>query len=170
MNVQLKYFLGVVLLRLLREKGLTQKVVWERLGKKPGVVNAWFRGKSMPDSENLAELARVFGLTADALLDLTRREAARAPAPPLPSVDTPPAPPGEPRKPLPPTTRWIVQRLTEKPPQAVWVQALLELLEQSDEHLQRAVREALNAFRRAVGLDEKDLTVTVPRKARKRTA
>ncbi len=166
MNVQLKFFLGLVLLRLLREKGLTQRAVWERLGKKPGVVNAWFRGRSMPDSENLAGLAGVFGLTADALLDLTRREAARVPALSVPST---PAPSGEHRKELPPATRWVVERLIANPRQAAWVQALLELLEQGDEQIQRAAREALNAFRRAVGLKEKDLPVARPRSLRKKS-
>lgn len=49
-------------------KGLTQTQVGDRFGVDKGTVSAWETGRGVPDAIRLRELARLFGVSADALL------------------------------------------------------------------------------------------------------
>jgi len=56
------------LIRLRKEKGLTQADVAERLSVSPQAVSKWEKGDSFPDVSLLAPLARLFGVSVDELL------------------------------------------------------------------------------------------------------
>lgn len=49
-------------------KELTQEQVADRFGLKKGTVSAWEKGRGVPDSLRLVELARLYDSTPDALL------------------------------------------------------------------------------------------------------
>ena len=57
-------------LRKCREqKGLSQKQVALEVGVKPPTVSQWESGTKIPSRENIAKLARLYGVTVDYLLD-----------------------------------------------------------------------------------------------------
>ena len=59
-------------LRWLRTRaGLSQADVAEQVGMSESQVLRWENDKAEPDSKSLRKLARMFGVTADYLLDLT---------------------------------------------------------------------------------------------------
>jgi transcriptional regulator with XRE-family HTH domain len=60
--------LAQMLEKLLKDKGLKQKVLAERLGIKPSSVNQWVKGTSRPDPSRLAQIAQELGVTVDDLL------------------------------------------------------------------------------------------------------
>lgn len=56
-------------IRRLREKaGLTQKELADRLYVSDNVVSKWERGESLPDPENIARLAEIFGVEAGVII------------------------------------------------------------------------------------------------------
>ena len=66
-------------LRAAREKsGLSQREVAEKLFVSAQAVGKWERGESTPSPEAIAQMAILFGTTADALLDVdTKKSLAR---------------------------------------------------------------------------------------------
>ena len=59
---------GEKLVRLRREKGLSQEALAGELGVSRQAVSRWEMGAAMPDSPNLLKLSRMFGVSADYLL------------------------------------------------------------------------------------------------------
>lgn len=62
-------------LRAAREKsGLSQREVAQKLFVTAQAVGKWERGESTPPPESIAEMAVLFGVTADALLDIDTKK------------------------------------------------------------------------------------------------
>lgn len=53
--------------RLRTARGMTKSTLAERVGASDVSIGFWERGKRVPSAENLAALARVFGLSLDYL-------------------------------------------------------------------------------------------------------
>ena len=53
---------------LRRERGLSQEALAEQLGVSRQAVSKWERAESSPDTDNLVALARLYGISLDALL------------------------------------------------------------------------------------------------------
>lgn len=60
---------GELILRLRKEKGLTQKQLSEKLNVSDKAVSKWERGVGLPDVSILPELGAVFGVNIEGLLD-----------------------------------------------------------------------------------------------------
>lgn len=60
--------LGLRLKAAREAKGLTQTQVGSRFGVDKGTVSAWETGRGVPDAIRLRELARLYGVSADAIL------------------------------------------------------------------------------------------------------
>ena len=84
--------LGEKLQRLRRQSGLSQEQLAERLGVSRQAVSKWELDETMPDTENVIQLSRLFGVSCDYLL---REEADGQGAVPPPQDGPRPAPPGE---------------------------------------------------------------------------
>jgi transcriptional regulator with XRE-family HTH domain len=54
--------------KLRKENGWKQRELGDRLGVSPQVISNWERGYSYPDHKDVAQLAQIFGTTADYLL------------------------------------------------------------------------------------------------------
>ena len=66
-------------LRAAREKsGLSQREVAEKLFVSAQAVGKWERGESTPSPEAIAQMAILFGTTADALLDVDTKKRDKA--------------------------------------------------------------------------------------------
>ena len=63
--------IGETILRLRRERGLTQEQLAAAVGVYPPAVSKWERGVTCPDIALLAPLARALGATVDRLLSFT---------------------------------------------------------------------------------------------------
>lgn len=61
--------IGTLLTRLRRERGMTQRAVAERLSVSPQAVSKWETGSGCPDMGLLPELAALFGVSAERLLE-----------------------------------------------------------------------------------------------------
>ncbi len=59
---------------LREQNGLTQVSLAKRLGLSRSAINAWEMGVSVPSTQYLAELARLFKVSADYLLGLDTKE------------------------------------------------------------------------------------------------
>ena len=59
---------GEKLLRLRREKGLSQEALAEMLDTKRQAVSKWENGQGMPEAEKLLVLSDIFGVPVDGLL------------------------------------------------------------------------------------------------------
>lgn len=57
--------------RLREQKGISQQKLAELLGVTQQAVGKWEKGKSEPDTETLAKLAKLFDASVDYLLGLT---------------------------------------------------------------------------------------------------
>jgi transcriptional regulator with XRE-family HTH domain len=57
------------LVKLRREKRMSQEDVAERLGVSRQAVSRWERAESSPDMDNLVELSKLYGISLDDLLD-----------------------------------------------------------------------------------------------------
>lgn len=60
--------LGLRLKAAREAKGMTQTQVGSRFGVDKGTVSAWETGRGVPDAIRLRELARLYGVSADAIL------------------------------------------------------------------------------------------------------
>lgn len=56
------------LLQLRREKGLSQEALAQELGISRQAVSKWERAEASPDTDNLIELAKLYGISLDELL------------------------------------------------------------------------------------------------------
>lgn len=59
---------AVRLLALRRQEGLSQEDLAEKLGVTRQAVSKWERGETLPDTDNLVTLARLYGVSLDDLL------------------------------------------------------------------------------------------------------
>lgn len=86
--------LGEKLQRLRKQSGLSQEQLASQLTVSRQAVSKWELDETMPDTENVVQLARLFGVSCDYLL---RDEVDEQGAAPAPAVQDPPqpAPPGE---------------------------------------------------------------------------
>ena len=66
------------IVQLRKSQGLSQEELAERLGLSRQAVSRWESGTALPDAGNLLQLSRLFGVTADYLLD-EERESPEAP-------------------------------------------------------------------------------------------
>lgn len=74
--------LGEKLQRLRRQGGLSQERLAERLSVSRQAVSKWELDETMPDTENVVQLSRLFGVSCDYLLrDEVGEQGAPAPAP-----------------------------------------------------------------------------------------
>lgn len=60
------------IVQLRKSQGLSQEELAERLGLSRQAVSRWESGTALPDAGNLLQLSRLFGVTADYLLDEER--------------------------------------------------------------------------------------------------
>ena len=60
------------IVQLRKSQGLSQEELAERLGLSRQAVSRWEIGTALPDAGNLLQLSRLFGVTADYLLDEER--------------------------------------------------------------------------------------------------
>ena len=73
--------IGGVILRLRRERGLTQRQLAERLHVTDKAVSKWERDVSCPDIASMPRLAEVLGATVDELMQARPGAAAPRPKP-----------------------------------------------------------------------------------------
>lgn len=59
------------LVQLRKKKNLTQEELAEKLGVSRQAVSKWECGEALPDTENLVMIARLYGVSLDALLDVS---------------------------------------------------------------------------------------------------
>ena len=57
-----------LLVKLRKERGITQVVLSEELGVTFQAVSKWERGENLPDSDLLLKLAKFYGITVDEIL------------------------------------------------------------------------------------------------------
>lgn len=85
---------GEKLLRLRREKGISQEQLAAALGVSRQAVSKWELGESLPDTEKILQLAKMFHVSTDYLLDEEKeydtqpQPAAAPPQPAAPTHDT----------------------------------------------------------------------------------
>ena len=58
--------------KLRKEKGFSQEQLAEELGISRQAVSKWERAEASPDTDNLVELAKLYGISLDELLDLDK--------------------------------------------------------------------------------------------------
>lgn len=66
--------LGNRLAELRKQHGLSQEELADQLGVSRQAVSKWERGEASPDTDNLIELARIYGISLDELLGLSKKE------------------------------------------------------------------------------------------------
>lgn len=66
--------LSEILIRLRREKGLSQAELAQELGITRQTISRWEAGKARPSAENLVSLGRVYGMTVEELVAGEKRE------------------------------------------------------------------------------------------------
>ena len=65
--------IGKRIAELRKKRDMTQFEIADRLGISYQAVSNWERGNSMPDIAKLPELAEIFGVTVDEILDIDAR-------------------------------------------------------------------------------------------------
>lgn len=70
MNEDIKKKIGNKIAELRRENNLSQKNFGEKLGVSQDTVSLWEKGKSLPATEYVIEIAQLFQLSTDELLCL----------------------------------------------------------------------------------------------------
>lgn len=65
----MQYF-SDILRNLLKEKGITQKELYPKLGISKNQLHYWIKNKAEPDLEILVKIAQYFDVTTDYLLGL----------------------------------------------------------------------------------------------------
>lgn len=70
MNEDIKKKIGNKIAELRRENNLSQKSFGEKLGVSQDTVSLWEKGKSLPATEYVIEIAQLFQLSTDELLCL----------------------------------------------------------------------------------------------------
>lgn len=73
--------MGEKMQKLRKQKNWSQETLAEKLGVSRQAVSLWERGESMPEIDKLIPLARLFGVTADYLLDDTQEALGEKPQP-----------------------------------------------------------------------------------------
>ena len=73
--------MGEKMQKLRKQKNWSQETLAEKLGVSRQAVSLWERGESMPEIDKLIPLARLFGVTADYLLDDTQETLGEKPQP-----------------------------------------------------------------------------------------
>ncbi len=73
----MKLPIGEFLAQIRKEKGYTQREVAEKLGISNRTLSAWEQGRAYPDILTLAQLAEIYGVTADEILKGERAEQAQ---------------------------------------------------------------------------------------------
>ena len=76
--------MGEKMQKLRKQKNWSQETLAEKLGVSRQAVSLWERGESMPEIDKLIPLARLFGVTADYLLDDTQEAPSEKPQPSVP--------------------------------------------------------------------------------------
>lgn len=76
--------MGEKMQKLRKQKNWSQETLAEKLGVSRQAVSLWERGESMPEIDKLIPLARLFGVTADYLLDDTQEALGEKPQPAVP--------------------------------------------------------------------------------------
>ena len=66
--------LGNRLAELRKQHGLSQEELADQLGVSRQAVSKWERGEASPDTDNLIELARIYGISLDELLGLKKED------------------------------------------------------------------------------------------------
>ena len=66
--------LGNRLAELRKQHGLSQEDLADQLGVSRQAISKWERGEASPDTDNLIELARIYGMSLDELLGLKKGE------------------------------------------------------------------------------------------------
>ena len=66
--------LGNRLAELRKQHGLSQEELADQLGVSRQAISKWERGEASPDTDNLIELARIYGISLDELLGLKKAE------------------------------------------------------------------------------------------------
>lgn len=66
--------LGNRLAELRKQHGLSQEELADQLGVSRQAVSKWERGEASPDTDNLIELSRIYGISLDELLGLRQAE------------------------------------------------------------------------------------------------
>ncbi len=97
---------GARLAELRKRRGYSQEALAEKLGLSRQAISKWERGESSPDTDTLIELARLYGVSLDELIDHTPAE------PPVPPKKSPeaeaqaaaPQPAADPAREAPPAT------------------------------------------------------------------
>ena len=62
------------LAELRKAKGLSQEELADKLGVSRQAVSKWERGEASPDTDNLIELAKIYGISLDELVGLSKQE------------------------------------------------------------------------------------------------
>lgn len=62
------------LAELRKSKGLSQEELADKLGVSRQAVSKWERGEASPDTDNLIELAKIYGISLDELVGLSNKE------------------------------------------------------------------------------------------------
>lgn len=70
MNEDIKKKIGNKIAELRRDNNLSQKNFGEKLGVSQDTVSLWEKGKSLPATEYVIEIAQLFQLSTDELLCL----------------------------------------------------------------------------------------------------
>lgn len=68
----MKNIIGKRITAALATKNVMQKQLAERLGVKANIVSYWCSGQRTPNAEQIAEIAKILGVSADYLLGLTK--------------------------------------------------------------------------------------------------
>lgn len=68
----MKNIIGKRITAALATQNVMQKQLAERLGVKPNIVSYWCSGQRTPNAEQIAEIAKILGVSADYLLGLTK--------------------------------------------------------------------------------------------------
>lgn len=74
MDQQNQFQIGIRLAALRKEHGFSQEALAERLAVSRQAISKWERGESLPDTDNLIALSRLYGITLDALINGTPSE------------------------------------------------------------------------------------------------
>lgn len=73
--------MGEKMQKLRKQKNWSQETLAEKLDVSRQAVSLWERGESMPEIDKLIPLSRLFGVTADYLLDDTQEALGEKPQP-----------------------------------------------------------------------------------------
>lgn len=85
----MKLPIGEFLARIRKEQGYTQREIADKLGISNRTLSAWEQGRAYPDVLTLAQLADIYGVTADEILKGERKERTQLPNLSEPAVKEP---------------------------------------------------------------------------------